>query len=64
MSVADPMIVSRVVNVLVIRGAQGIYEAKQPGTTTLTATGDPPCRKVQPPCMLPSRIFRVQITVR
>lgn len=63
-NVADSSIISRVVNVLVIQGAQGIYEAKQPGTTTLTATGDPPCRQANPPCGVPSRIFRVQITVR
>ncbi len=62
-NVADPTIVSRVVNVLVIRGAQGIDEAKQPGTTTLTATGDPPCRKAQPPCGAPSRLFRIRVTV-
>ena len=63
-NVADTSVVSRVVNVLVIRGAQGIYEASQPGTTTLTATGDPPCRQTTPPCGMPSRIFRIQITVR
>ncbi|MCL5024972.1 MAG: hypothetical protein M1531_00515 [Chloroflexi bacterium] len=63
-TVADQNIVSRVVNVLVIRGAQGIYEAKQPGRTTLSATGDPPCRKAQPPCAAPSRTFRIDIVVR
>ncbi len=63
-NVADPSIVSRVVNVTVIQGAQGIYEAKRSGTTTLTATGDLPCRKSQPPCAAPSRLFRIQITVR
>ncbi len=63
-NVANPSIVSRVVNVLVIQGAQGIYEAKQPGTTTLTATGDPPCRKATPPCALPSRIFQIHIVVQ
>ncbi|HEX9015979.1 MAG TPA: hypothetical protein VF960_08290 [Chloroflexota bacterium] len=62
-TVADPAVVSRVVNVLVVRGAQGIYEAGKPGATTLTATGDPPCRKAQPACGAPSRLFRVQITV-
>ena len=36
-SVADPSVVSRVVNILTIRGVQGIYEAHQVGRTTLTA---------------------------
>jgi hypothetical protein len=61
--VADPSVVGRVVNVTVVRGAQGLYEARQPGATTLEATGDPPCRKAQPPCGAPSRLFRVQLRV-
>jgi photosystem II stability/assembly factor-like uncharacterized protein len=36
-SVADPAVVSRVVNILTVRGVQGIYEAHQVGRTTLTA---------------------------
>lgn len=63
-TVADTAIVSRVVNVLVVEGAQGIYEAKQPGRTILTATGDPPCRKAQPPCGAPSRLFKIDIVIR
>ncbi|MGN6698449.1 MAG: hypothetical protein ACTHMJ_08325 [Thermomicrobiales bacterium] len=61
--IADPAVLSRVVNVTVVKGAQGLYEAKQPGTTTLTAAGDPACRQVQPPCAQPSRLFRVQVRV-
>ncbi len=60
----DPEIVGRVVNVLTIRGSQGLYEAHRPGRTVLTGTGDPPCRKVQPPCTLPSRLFRLQVIVQ
>ncbi len=63
-NVADQAIVSRVVNVTVVQGGQGVYEAKKIGSTTLTATGEPPCRKVQPPCGLPSRTFKIQIVVR
>ncbi len=59
-----PAIVSRVPNVLTIRGSQGLFEARQPGQTTLTARGDPPCRKAQPACMTPSFLFRAQIVVR
>ena len=63
-SVADQSIVSRVVGILVVRGAQGIYRAHQPGQTTLTAIGDPLCRQAQPACGLPSRAFHIQIVVR
>ena len=41
--VADQNVVSRVANVTVIRGAQGVYQANLPGTTTLTADGAPIC---------------------
>jgi hypothetical protein len=63
-NVANPSVVSRVVNILVVQGAQGVYEAKQPGQTTLSAVGEPPCRKSTPPCMAPSRIFRMTIVVQ
>jgi photosystem II stability/assembly factor-like uncharacterized protein len=62
-TVDDPAVVSRVVNVLTIRGSQGLYEAHQPGRTTLGATGDPICRQAQPPCGAPSRLFRLQVVV-
>jgi hypothetical protein len=63
-TVADESVVSRVIGITVIRGAQGVYEAKQAGTTTLTAVGDPPCRKSSPPCMAPSKQFQVTFTVQ
>ncbi len=42
-TIADQGIVRRVPGVLVIRGAQGIYAALAPGTTTLSAIGSPVC---------------------
>ncbi len=54
-TVADESIVGRV--------AQNLYEAHQPGRTTLTARGDPLCRKVRPRCGVPSRLFRLQVVV-
>jgi hypothetical protein len=62
--VEDPGVVSRVVNVLAPKGSQGLYEAHRVGQTALTAAGDPPCRKAQPPCMAPSRQFRVEVVVK
>lgn len=62
--VADQAILSRVPNVMVIRGAQGLYEAHLAGTTHLTATGDPPCRTAKPPCEAPSRMFEITVVVQ
>jgi hypothetical protein len=59
----DPSIVSRVPNVLTVRGSQGLYEAHKPGQTELTATGEAQCRQLQPPCAVPSRSFNVTVQV-
>jgi hypothetical protein len=63
-TVADPGIVSRLVNATVVPGAQGLYEAHKAGSTTLTASGDPVCRQSQPPCAAPSRSFTINIVVK
>jgi hypothetical protein len=60
----DPAIVSRVPNILTIRGSQGLYEAHKTGRTSLTATGDPTCRQATPPCYAPSRLFRLEVVVQ
>ncbi len=60
----DPEIVGPVADVPTARGSQGLYEARMTGRTLLTGTGDPPCRKVQPPCTVPSRLFRLQVIVQ
>jgi hypothetical protein len=62
--IGDSSIVSRVPNIMVIKGAQGIYEAHKTGSTALTATGDPLCRKAVPQCAAPSRLFTLKIQVR
>lgn len=61
--VSDETVVSRVRNITVIRGAQGVYEALQPGTATLSAVGDPACRQAKPPCGMPSTLFTVTLVV-
>lgn len=61
--ISDQNIVSRVVNIMVINGAQGIYKAHNPGIATLTAQGDPFCLSSIPRCAMPSILFRVNITV-
>ncbi len=62
-NVDDQTIFSRVVNVLVVRGAQGIYVAHRPGNATLTAVGSPECLKSQPPCARPSILFNLFVVV-
>jgi hypothetical protein len=60
---ADPSVLSRVPNILTIRGSQGLYEAHKPGQTELTATGEADCRRTSPPCPAPSRSFSVTVVV-
>jgi hypothetical protein len=47
-----------------VAGGQSQYKAAQAGTTALLAGGDPPCRKAQPPCEMPSRFVQVNVIVR
>jgi hypothetical protein len=51
------------VGVMVIKGAQGIYDALASGTATLSATGDPICLRSNPPCARPSILFTVTMIV-
>jgi len=60
----DQAVISRIPNISVIMGAQGIYLAHKPGTVTMTATGDPACRQSKPACMMPSIIFTLHIEVQ
>ncbi|MGE5222362.1 MAG: WD40/YVTN/BNR-like repeat-containing protein [Omnitrophica WOR_2 bacterium] len=63
-TVDNQAVLSRKVNVTVIRGAQGIYVANQAGTATLQATGDPVCRQAKPACMAPSILFEIKVVVK
>lgn len=62
-TIDDHKIISRVPNVAVVGGAQGIYKAHKEGHTKLTATGDPVCRKEKPPCEMPSILFNIKVVV-
>lgn len=62
-TVEDQNVIALRVGVMVIKGAQGLYDALTPGTTTLTAVGDPLCRKASPPCGTPTILFKVTIVV-
>jgi hypothetical protein len=61
-TISDPSVVKRVPNVLVVRGAQGIYEAERAGETDVTATGVLNCPPNQP-CPQLAALFRVHMSV-
>jgi hypothetical protein len=63
-TISDQSILSRVIGITVIRGAQGIYQAHQAGSVTLRASGDPQCRQSVPACGMPSRLFTVTVLVK
>lgn len=62
-TVEDVTVLTPVVGAVLPPGTQGVYTASQPGRTTLTAVGEPLCRKAQPPCGAPTLRFRVRIAV-
>jgi hypothetical protein len=62
-TISDPGVLHRVINITPLRGSQGVYEAGSAGSTTLVAAGDPRCRQSQPPCMMPSISFELNVTV-
>jgi hypothetical protein len=62
--ISDQAILSRVKNIMVVKGAQGVYAALQAGTVTLSAAGDPQCLQSQPPCAMPSIQFNITVIVK
>ncbi len=61
----NPAVVSHMPDLFVIPGSQGLFQARQPGHTTLTAIGEPACRQEQIPCAVPTpMVFSVQIVVQ
>src|SRR5579885_2851618 len=56
-------VASRVVNIMVVKDAQGVYEAHNVGNATITGVGDPLCRTSIPPCEIHSVLFRANIVV-
>ncbi len=62
--IADETIVGRDQSATAPADSQGVYIVKQPGQTTLSATGNPTCYNAVPRCLAPSRSFRIQIVVK
>jgi hypothetical protein len=63
-NVSDQNVLSRAKNITVVAGAQGVYEAHQAGTVTLSATGDPKCRQSKPQCGMPSILFTITVVIK
>lgn len=62
-SVSNPSVLDRVVGILVARGAQGVYEAKAPGSTSLSDSGSIVC-PANELCPQLEVNFTVQVEVR
>jgi hypothetical protein len=58
----DQSVVARVPNIMVVRGAQGVYRALKPGSTTLSATGTAICAQGQV-CPMYAIAFHVGLQV-
>jgi hypothetical protein len=56
-------VVSKVKNLMMVRGAQGVFVAEQVGKTELNAAGEPVCRSSVPACGQPSILFKITIEV-
>jgi hypothetical protein len=56
-------IVSRAMNIMVVKGAQGVYGTHNPGQAVLTGVGDPWCLTSVPSCKMPSILFKINLTV-
>jgi hypothetical protein len=63
-SVDNQNVLSRERNIMVIRGAQGVYQAAQPGQAVLSAVGDPICQNSKTVCMALAVFFKVTIIVK
>ena len=56
-------VLSRVMNIMVVKEVQGVYETHSLGNVKLTAVGDPPCLHSDPPCRIASMLFTLDIEV-
>jgi hypothetical protein len=63
-TIGNESVLSRVMSIAIVRGAQGVFSAHEAGRTFLQAVGDPACRNANPPCEAPSLSFRVTIVVK
>ena len=62
-SIDNQSVISRVKNIAVVRGAQGVYQVLAVGETLLSAVGNPQCYSSKPPCLALSIMFQITVQV-
>ena len=63
-TIDDQRVLAPVPNAKLDADVQGIYQALRAGRTELWADGEPACRRVSPPCMMPSILFHFTVVVQ
>lgn len=56
-------IVSKVINIMIVKGTQGVYESHNLGNAVMTTTGNPICLATSTPCLQPSILLTWNIQV-
>jgi len=51
-------------DISIINGSQSVFQARAPGSSTLTAYGNPKCYSETPPCLVPLLIYTVSVIVQ
>jgi len=62
--IGQPEMLSRSTSALIVQGTQGVFVARKPGTTYLTASGEPDCRKATPTCDTGNVLFEMTVVVK
>jgi hypothetical protein len=63
-TIGNEAVLARVPGITLVRGAQGLFEARKAGRATIYAVGDAACRKATPPCMVPSLLVTVRVVIK
>ena len=64
LSISDQAVLTRLMGVMLIRGAQGLYDTPFRGESEISGQGNPTCLNEQPACLMPSIQFKVDVVVR
>ena len=64
-SISDETLLQKMTEEVAGKGGayRGQFRALEPGQVELTAGGDPLCLQANPPCMMPSQLFRLIINI-
>ena len=62
-AIDNQTVVSRAMNIMVVKGAQGVYDAHDLGRAVLTGVGNPLCLTSVPSCKIASILFKIDVIV-